>query len=142
MAAGVHRLGRRRRGLGGWIRLGELTGFCPVNLLPGIGAGLVLNTAVVLPVSVEAYAAYALHVLLTLAHMSDRTRLFAQRSFVTSLAIGAAAQVASHVMAAAEVTTAPWWVTTAVSTVPVLVVGLATGLATLVRRDSKIGGDR
>ncbi|QUQ72549.1 hypothetical protein [Kutzneria sp. CA-103260] len=126
---------------GGWVRLGELTGFGPVNVLPGIGGGFVLDTAVVLPVSVEAYAAYALHVLLASAGMSERTRVFAKRSFFTSLAVGGGAQVASHVMGAAGVTAAPWWVTTLVACVPVLVVGLATGLATLVRQDATAGDE-
>jgi hypothetical protein len=126
---------------GGWVRLGELTGFGPMNLLPGIGPGFVLNTAVVLPLSVEAYAAYALHVLLSAAWSSARTHRFARWSVVTSLVVGGGgAQVASHVMAAAGVTSAPWWVTTVVATVPVLVVGLATGLATLVRQDARAGG--
>jgi hypothetical protein len=126
---------------GGWVRLGELTGFGPVNVLPGIGSGFVLNTAVVLPISVEAYAAYALRVLLASAGMSERTRVFARRSFFTSLAVGGGAQIASHVMGAAGVTSAPWWVTTLVACVPVLVVGLATGLATLVRQDASTGGE-
>jgi hypothetical protein len=126
---------------GGWVRLGELTGFGPVNVLPGIGSGFVLDTAVVLPISVEAYAGYALHVLLTSAGMSERTRVFARRSFFTSLCVGGGAQIASHVMGAAGVTSAPWWVTTLVACVPVLVVGLATGLATLVRQDASTGGE-
>ena len=126
---------------GGWVRLGELTGFGPVNVLPGIGSGFVLDTAVVLPISVEAYAAYALHVLLASAGMSQRTRVFARRSFFTSLSVGGGAQIASHVMGAAGVTSAPWWVTTLVACVPVLVVGLATGLATLVRQDATAGGE-
>jgi hypothetical protein len=126
---------------GGWVRLGELTGFGPVNVLPGIGGGFVLDTAVVLPISVEAYAAYALHVLLASAWMSERTRVFARRSFLTSLCVGGGAQIASHVMGAAGVTSAPWWVTTLVACVPVLVVGLATGLATLVRQDASTGGE-
>ncbi|MFI6026001.1 hypothetical protein [Amycolatopsis magusensis] len=42
---------------GGWVRLGELTGFGPINLLPGVGGGFTLNTAVVLPLSVEFYSA-------------------------------------------------------------------------------------
>jgi hypothetical protein len=127
---------------GGWVRLGELTGFGPVNVLPGIGGGFVLDTAVVLPISVEAYAAYALHVLLASAWMSERTRVFARRSFFTSLSVGGGAQIASHVMGAAGVTSAPWWVTTVVATVPVLVVGLATGLATLVRQDGRYPAGR
>jgi len=126
---------------GGWVRLGELTGFGPINLLPGIGNGLVINTAVVLPLSVEFYAAYALRVLLASGELSERTKRFARWSFAASLAVGGAAQVASHVMGAAGVTAAPWWVTTAVACVPVMVVGLATGLATLVRQDDSTGGE-
>jgi len=130
---------------GGWVRLGELTGFGPINVLPGIGNGLVIDTAVVLPLSVEFYGAYALRVLLASGGLSEKTKNFARWSFVTSLAVGGAAQIASHVMGAASVTTAPWWVTTLVACVPVLVVGLATGLATLVRQDASAGdqgGDR
>jgi hypothetical protein len=44
-------------------------------------------------------------------------------------------------MDAAGGTAAPWWVTTLVACVPVLVVGLATGLATLVRQDAAVGGE-
>jgi hypothetical protein len=43
----------------GWIGLGELCGFGPVRVLPGI-SDLTINTAITLPVGVEAYAAYAL----------------------------------------------------------------------------------
>src|SRR6266576_1870997 len=43
----------------GWVGLGELCGFGPVRLLPGI-TGWTLNTAITLPIGVEAYAAYAL----------------------------------------------------------------------------------
>jgi hypothetical protein len=126
---------------GGWVRLGELTGFGPINVLPGIGNGLVIDTAVVLPLSVEFYGAYALRVLLASGGLSEKTKNFARWSFITSLVVGGAAQIASHVMGAASVTTAPWWVTTLVACVPVLVVGLATGLATLVRQDAIAGGE-
>ncbi len=44
----------------GWVGLGAMCGFGVVNLLPGIGGGFHLNTAITLPVGVEAYAAYAL----------------------------------------------------------------------------------
>ena len=121
---------------GGWVRLGELTGFGPINLLPGVGTGFTLNTAVVLPLSAEFYGAYALRTLLASDLLTTRTRRFARRSFIASLAVGGGAQIASHVMGAASVTTAPWPVTTLVSCVPVLVLGLATGLATLVKHDA------
>ena len=70
---------------GGWVRLGELTGFGAINLLPGIGRGITLNTAVVLPLSVEFYSAYALRVLLASDRLSAENRRFARRSFVASL---------------------------------------------------------
>ena len=120
---------------GGWVRLGELTGFGAINLLPGIGRGLTLNTAVVLPLSVEFYSAYALRVLLASSRLSPEARRFARRSFVASLSVGGGAQIASHVMGAVDVTVAPWPVTTLVACVPLLVIGLATGLATLVRHN-------
>jgi hypothetical protein len=124
---------------GGWVRLGQLTGFGPITPLPGIANGFTIDTAVVLPVSAEFYSAYALRVLLASDRLSARTRRFARRSFITSLAVGGGAQIASHVMGAASVTIAPWPVTTLVSCVPVLVIGLATGLATLVKRDASAG---
>ncbi|MFF0149127.1 hypothetical protein ATK36_4604 [Amycolatopsis sulphurea] len=125
---------------GGWVRLGELTGFGPINLLPGVGGGFTVNTAVVLPLSVEFYSAYALRVLLASDRLSERTRRFARRSFLASLVVGGGAQIASHIMVAARVPDAPWPVTTVVACVPLLVIGLATGLATLVKRDAPIGG--
>ncbi len=114
---------------GGWVRLGELTGFGPINLLPGIGSGLTVNTAVVLPLSVEFYSAYALRVLLASNQLATRTRTFARHTFTASLVVGGGAQVASHVMEAAGTATAPWPVTTVVACVPLLVLGLASGLA-------------
>lgn len=124
---------------GGWVHLGELTGFGPINLFPGLGGGLTVNTAVVLPLSVEFYSAYALRVLLASYQLSDRTQSFAQWSFAASLAVGGGAQIASHVMAANHVTTAPWQVTTVAACVPLLVLGLASGLAALVKKDAAAG---
>jgi hypothetical protein len=122
---------------GGWVELGKLTGFGLVQPLPGLADGVWINTAIVLPIGIEAYGGYALRTWLSSADLSARTRRFARWSAVASLVIGAAAQVASHLMRSAGVTTAPVMVTVLVSCVPVLVLGLATGLATLVRRDSK-----
>jgi cytochrome bd-type quinol oxidase subunit 2 len=127
---------------GGWVHLGELTGFGPINLLPGVGGGFTLNTAVVLPLSVELYSAYALRVLLASDQLSERSRRFARRSFLASLAVGGGAQIASHIMVATHVASAPWPVTTVVACVPLLVIGLATGLATLVKQDANAGSER
>jgi hypothetical protein len=44
----------------GWIGINQMTGFGQVHPLPGIWGSLHLDTAVTLPVGVEAYAAYAL----------------------------------------------------------------------------------
>jgi predicted signal transduction protein with EAL and GGDEF domain len=52
--------------------------------------------------------------------------------------VGAGAQIAAHVMAAAHMTAAPLWVTVLVSCVPVLTLGLAIGLHSMVRRDTRI----
>jgi len=44
----------------GWVGIGQLTGFGQIRPLPGIWDSLHLDTAVTLPIGVEAYAAYAL----------------------------------------------------------------------------------
>ncbi|PWW50244.1 hypothetical protein [Actinokineospora spheciospongiae] len=120
---------------GGWVDLGGMTGFGLVRPLPGIWDRLEINTAISLPLSVEAYAGYALHVWLTSAATSRAHRM-ARWSAVAGLVIGAAAQVASHLLRAAGITVAPDGVTVAVACVPVIALGLATGLATLVRLDA------
>jgi hypothetical protein len=116
----------------GWVGLGMLTGFGPVHLLPGIADGFVFNSAITLPIGVEAYAAFALRVWLT-DSSTIRARRFAKRSAIGSLVLGAAGQVAYHLMSAAGVTKAPWPVTTLVSCLPVIVLGCAAGLAHLIR---------
>ena len=50
-----------------------------------------------------------------------------------ALALGAAGQVAYHVMTAAGVTHAPWQITTLVSCLPVVVLGCGAALRHLVR---------
>lgn len=124
---------------GGWVELGRFTGFGVVQPLPGIWDDLRINTAVVLPLGIEAYGGYALRTWLSSAALTARTRSFARWSAIASLVVGAGAQVASHLMRAANVVTAPPLVTVLVACVPVLVLGLATGLATLVKRDSSAG---
>ncbi len=104
----------------GWVGLGHLAGFGTIQPLPGLWDDLRINTAVALPISVEAYAAYALRCWLT-------------NHDITSLTIGANAQIAYHLMTAAGLHHAPWPVTVGVATIPVIVLGLATALANLIR---------
>lgn len=125
---------------GGWVGLGRLTGFGPIELLPGIWDGLSINSAITLPVGVETYAAFAMRVWLSDSAGSDRAREFAKWSTVGSLALGMAGQVAYHLMSAAGVTRAPWPITTLVSCLPVVVLGCGAALAHLLRttRDQEV----
>jgi hypothetical protein len=121
----------------GWVGIAQQTGFGTVHLLPGIWSSLHLDTAVTLPVGVECYAAYALRAWLATGHaISDRTRRFARRSAIFSFALGMAGQVAFHLMDQDHVTRAPWIVTTLVSCLPVLVLGMGTALAHMLREDA------
>jgi hypothetical protein len=121
----------------GWVGIAQKTGFGMVPLLPGIWPSLHLDTAVTLPVGVECYAAYALRAWLATDHaISDRTRRFARRSAVLSFALGMAGQVAFHLMNQDRTTRAPWAVTTLVSCLPVLVLGMGTALAHMLREDA------
>src|SRR5579872_4375009 len=70
----------------GWVGIGQLTGFRQVRPLPGIWNSLHIDTAVTLPIGVEAYAAYALHAWLAArASLTGRTRRFAKWSAIGSL---------------------------------------------------------
>src|SRR6266568_4117421 len=93
----------------GWVGSGQMTGFGQVHPLPGIWNSLHLDTAITLPIGVEAYAAYALRAWLArdLA-ISARTRRFAKWSAICSFALGMAGQGAYHLMAQAGMTRAPW----------------------------------
>jgi hypothetical protein len=96
----------------------------------GIWDSLQINTAVTLPVGVEAYAAMALRAwLMSNALVSRRTRRFAMWSAIGALVLGVAGQVAYHLPTEAHVTRALWEVTTLVASLPVLVLGLGTALA-------------
>lgn len=120
----------------GWVGIGQMTGFGEIRPLPGIWGSLHVDTAVTLPVGVEAYAAFALRVWLTSSPVvSDRTRRFARWSAIAALVLGMAGQVAYHLLAQAGVTRAPWEVTTVVSCLPVLVLGMGSALAHLLRSD-------
>jgi hypothetical protein len=120
----------------GWVELGRLTGFGKVNLLPGIGGGWVIDTAITLPIGVETYAAYALWVWLS-GTAPAPARRFAKWSAIASLVIGAAGQITYHLMAAAGWTAAPWQITSAVACLPVAVLGMGAALAHLVHTDDQ-----
>jgi hypothetical protein len=90
---------------------------------------------------VEAYAAYALRAWLARdPAISAQTRRFAKWSAICSFALGMAGQVAYHLMAQAAMTRAPWAITTVVSCLPVLVLGMGTALAHLLRADAAATG--
>jgi hypothetical protein len=121
----------------GWVGIAQRTGFGMVDPLPGIWPGLHLDTAITLPVDVEAYAACALRAWLSGGPaVSERTRRFARRSSVFSFALGMAGQVVYHLLAQAGVTRAPWAVTTIVACLPVLVLAMGTTLAHMLRADA------
>jgi hypothetical protein len=117
----------------GWVGLGALCGFGPVNLLPGFGDGFHINTAITLPVGVEAYGAYALGVWLAAVNAPWRARRFARKSAIGALALGMLGQIAYHLLAAAHRTRAPWPVVVLVSCIPVVVLGFGAALTHLMR---------
>jgi hypothetical protein len=142
----------------GWVGLGQMTGFGRVHPLPGLVDSLEINTAITLPVGVEAYAAYAMSVWLGQRRVTSRTSGFARYSALGALVLGGFGQVAYHLLEnahAAKVAKiahdtgrsvadvakqlpaqAPWWITTAVACLPVIVLGLAAALAHMVRHDA------
>ncbi|MGF6885924.1 hypothetical protein ABIA39_007563 [Nocardia sp. GAS34] len=121
----------------GWVGLGEMTGFGPVRLLPGIADQATINTAITLPIGVECYAAYALFAWLSGRIRSERTRRYARNSALAGLTLGAAGQVGYHLMSAAGVTTAPWPVTVLVACLPVAILGMGAALGHLVHADAQ-----
>jgi hypothetical protein len=115
----------------GWVALGELCGFGLVTPLPGILPGFRLNTAITLPVGVEAYGAYALGAWLS-AGTPERARVFARRSAIGALSLGVTGQVISHLLAAAHAIRAPWPVVVLVSCLPVVTLGFGAAMAHLL----------
>lgn len=116
----------------GWVGLGTLCGFGLVRPLPGIVGGFTVNTAITLPVGVEAYGAYALGAWLTPA-TPGTARRFARNSALGALALGMAGQVIYHLLAAAHAARAPWPVVTVVACLPVLTLGFGAALTHLLR---------
>jgi hypothetical protein len=116
----------------GWVGLGGLCGFGVIHPLPGIWGALRLNTAITLPIGVEAYGAYALGA--WLAPGSPGTaRVFARRSAIGALCLGMAGQVIYHLLAAAHAHQAPWPVVTLVSCLPVVTLAFGAALTHLLR---------
>ena len=124
---------------GGWVALGAMCGFGRVNLLPGIGAGFTLNTAITLPVGVEAYGAYALGAWL-IPGAPERARKFAMRSAVGALVLGMAGQVIYHLLAAAHAGRAPWPVVVVVACMPVVTLGFGAALTHLLHEPAGLPG--
>ena len=121
----------------GWVGIGQMTGFGQVHPLPGLWPAFRLNTAITLPVGVEAYAAYALRAWLSAnSPISARTRSFARHSAIGSLLLGMAGQIAYHLLDQAHTARAPWGVTIAVACLPVLVLGMGAALAHLLHADT------
>ena len=116
----------------GWVGLGGLCGFGVIHPLPGIADGFHLNTAITLPVGVEAYGAYALGAWLT-PGTPGQARQFARNSAIGALLLGMAGQVIYHVLAAARATRAPWPVVMLVSCIPVVTLGFGSALTHLRR---------
>ncbi len=114
----------------GWPRPALRLRPCPS--LPGIWDGLRLNTAITLPVGLEAYGAYALGAWLSRA-ASGLARAFAKRSGVGSLVLGMLGQIAYHLMAAAHAVRAPWPATVLVACMPVVTLGFGAALTHLMR---------
>ena len=115
----------------GWVALGGLCGFGLVQPLPGI-VSWHLDTAITLPVGVEAYGAYALGAWLT-PGTPERARTFARRSAIGALALGMLGQVVYHLLAAAGASRAPWPVVVLVSCLPVATLGFGAALTHLLR---------
>jgi hypothetical protein len=117
----------------GWVSLGEMCGFGLVEPFPGIAAWR-LNTAITLPVGVEAYGAYAMSAWLS-ATTPGNARAFAKWSALGSLALGMLGQVGYHLLSAAHRTRAPWPVIAAVACLPVITLGFGAALAHLLHAD-------
>jgi hypothetical protein len=116
----------------GWVGLGLMCGFGPIHPLPGIADGFTINTAITLPVGVEAYGAYAMGAWLH-PHTPPNVRKFARNSALGSLALGMVGQVIYHLLSAAHATAAPWPVVMLVSCLPVLTLGFGGALTHLLR---------
>jgi hypothetical protein len=120
----------------GWVGLGSMCGFGIVHLLPGIWNSFEVNTSITLPFSMEMYGALAMRYWLD-PSLNKSTRHFAFVTAIAALVFAFCGQVGYHIMNAHHVTTAPWPVVAAVSCVPVITIGLGSGLMHMVRLSDK-----
>jgi len=120
----------------GWVGLGQMCGFGLVQPLPGM-ASWHLDTAITLPIGIEAYGTYALGAWVRLAGsagtVAARAASFAKRSSIGALALGMTGQVIYHLLAAAHATRAPWPVIILVACLPVVSLGFGAALIHLSR---------
>jgi hypothetical protein len=116
----------------GWVGLGTLCGFGLVHPLPGIADHFQIDTAITLPIGVEAYAANALGTWADKG-MPGQARTFAGWSALGSLGLGCLGQVAFHVLTAEHALRAPLLVVVLVSCLPVVTLGLFAALVHLTR---------
>ena len=120
----------------GWVGLGTMAGFGLVHPLPGIADNVTLNSAITLPIGVEAYSAYALGTWLTGRPIPGTARRFAAWSSLAALALGLVGQVIYHLLTTLGYTTAPVAVVVFVACLPVLVLGAGATLHHLLGDDT------
>jgi hypothetical protein len=116
----------------GWVGLGQMCGYGVVQLLPGIADQVRLNTAITLPIGMEAYAAYALGAWLSPRRLRPQARTFAKRSALAALGLGLLGQGVYHLLETFGYQRAPWPVVLFVACLPVLVLGAGATLRHLL----------
>ncbi len=119
----------------GWVELGQMAGFGLVRPLPGIADEFTLNSAITLPIGVEAYSAYALGTWLSGRPIPASARRFAAWSSLAALALGLLGQVVYHVLSTTGHDRAPVAVVVFVACLPVLVLGAGAALHHLLGDD-------
>lgn len=119
----------------GWVELGQMAGFGIVRPLPGIADEFTLNSAITLPIGVEAYSAYALGTWLSGRPIPATARRFAAWSSLAALALGLLGQVVYHVLTTTGHDRAPVAVVVFVACLPVLVLGAGAALHHLLGDD-------
>ncbi|MBO0847832.1 MAG: hypothetical protein J2P20_00090 [Pseudonocardia sp.] len=119
----------------GWVSLGEMCGFGTVHPLPGIADGWQINSAITLPIGMEAYAAYALGAWLSPKPIRRQARRFARWSSMVALAVGVLGQAVYHLLNAWGFRTAPMAVVVGVACLPVLVLAAGATLHHLIGED-------
>ena len=126
----------------GWVGIAQKTGFGLVSPLPGIWPSLHLDTAITLAGrrrGLRGVRAAGLAGPRPRRSATGRAGSPSGRRSARSRS-GMAGQVAYHLLAQAGMTRAPWAITTVVSCLPVLVLGMGTALAHMLRADAEATG--